>query len=71
MLKYFPSFIPRNSLSHTKCLLKQKQALTEMRNFSTVTLSKNTNQARGLAEYAIEFMRMDEKKIDDEVYKRT
>ena len=38
--------------------------------FSTVTLAKNTNQARGLAEYAIEFMRMDEKKIDDEVYKR-
>jgi len=40
------------------------------RTFSTTTLSKDTNQARALAEYAIDFMKMDHKKIDDEVYKR-
>lgn len=38
--------------------------------FSTVTLPKNSNQARGLGEYAIEFMKMDHKKIDDEVFER-
>ena len=38
--------------------------------FSYVTLAKNTNQARGLAEYAIDFMKMDNKKIAEEVYER-
>jgi 2-methylcitrate dehydratase len=37
---------------------------------SYVTLGKNTNQARGLAEYAIDFMKMNNKKIADEVYDR-
>ena len=35
-----------------------------------VTLPRNTNQARGLAEYAIDFMKMENKKISDEVYDR-
>lgn len=43
---------------------------TAMRAMSSVTLARNTNQARGLAEYAIEFMKMDNKKIADEVYDR-
>jgi 2-methylcitrate dehydratase len=37
---------------------------------SFVTLPKNTNQARGLAEYAIEFMKMDNKRISDDVFDR-
>lgn len=41
-----------------------------VRNFATTTLAKNTNQAQGLAEYAIEFMKQDNKKISDEVYNR-
>ena len=41
-----------------------------LRNFSTVTLAKNTNQARGLAEFAIDFMKMDNKRISEEVYER-
>ncbi len=43
---------------------------TAMRAMSYVTLPRNTNQARGLAEYAIDFMKMDNKKIADEVYDR-
>lgn len=35
-----------------------------------VTLPKNTNQARGLADFAIDFMSQDNKKIADEVYDR-
>lgn len=38
------------------------------RNFGTVTLRKNTNQARGIAEFSIDFMKMDNKNIADEVY---
>ena len=41
-----------------------------LRAFSTVTLSRNQNQARALGEYALDFMKMDHKKIDEEVYKR-
>jgi 2-methylcitrate dehydratase len=41
------------------------------RNFALHTLPKNSNQAQGLAEYAIEFMKMDNKKISDSVYDRT
>jgi 2-methylcitrate dehydratase len=37
---------------------------------SFVTLPRNSNQARGLGEYAIEFMKMDNKRISDEVYDR-
>ena len=37
---------------------------------SFVTLPKNTNQARGLAEYAIDFMKMENKRISDEVFDR-
>ena len=40
------------------------------RAFSVVTLPKNSNQARGLAEYAIDFMKLENKKIGDEVYDR-
>ena len=35
-----------------------------------VTLPKNSNQARGLADFAIDFMSQDNKKIADEVYDR-
>lgn len=35
-----------------------------------MTLPKNSNQARGLGEYAIEFLKTDPKKIDEEVFKR-
>ena len=35
-----------------------------------VTLPKNTNQARGLGEFAIDFMKMENKRIDQEVYER-
>lgn len=35
-----------------------------------VTLRKNTNQALGLGEYAIDFMAMKNKRISDEVYER-
>jgi len=35
-----------------------------------VTLPRNTNQVRGLAEYAIDFMKMNNNKIADEVYDR-
>lgn len=35
-----------------------------------MTLGRNTNQARGLGEYAIEFMKQDSKKIDEEVFQR-
>lgn len=35
-----------------------------------VTLARNTNQARGLADFAIDFMSQDNKKIADEVYDR-
>jgi len=34
------------------------------------TLFRNTNQAQGLAEFAIEFMEQDENRINDEVYDR-
>jgi hypothetical protein len=34
------------------------------------TLFKNTNQASGLANYAIDFMQMDNSKINQEVYDR-
>lgn len=37
---------------------------------SFVTLPRNSNQARGLGEYAIEFMKMENKRIADEVYDR-
>lgn len=47
-----------------------RKSLSHTAKFSTYTLPKSSNQARGLAEYAIEFLRMDEKKIDDDVYKR-
>jgi 2-methylcitrate dehydratase len=42
------------------------------RGFSSTftTLPKNTNQARGIGEYAIDFMRMDNKRISEEVYER-
>lgn len=33
-------------------------------------MPKNSNQAKGLAEFAIDFMKMDNKRIDDEVYQR-
>jgi 2-methylcitrate dehydratase len=33
-------------------------------------LARNTNQARGLAEYAIEFMKTDNKKIEESVFNR-
>lgn len=42
----------------------------QSRNFATATLPRNSNQARGLGEYAIEFLKTDHKKIDEEVYKR-
>lgn len=45
-------------------------AKQQSRNFSTITLPRNSNQARGLGEYAIEFLKTAPKKIDDEVYKR-
>ena len=35
-----------------------------------MTLPRNSNQARGLAEYAIDFMKMNNNKIADEVYDR-
>jgi 2-methylcitrate dehydratase len=37
---------------------------------SFVTLPKNSNQARGLGEFAIDFMKMDNKRISDSVYER-
>lgn len=37
---------------------------------SHVTLPRNSNQARGLGEYAIDFMKMDNKRISDDVYER-
>ena len=40
------------------------------RNFGYVTLPANTNQAQGLAEYAIDFLEQDNKKINDDVYER-
>lgn len=40
------------------------------KNFSTITLARDTNQARGIADYAINFMKQDSKKIDDKVYER-
>lgn len=56
----------------TQHYLSRRSATTmhTRKSFATVTLPKNSNQARGLGEYAIEFMKMDHKKIDDEVYKR-
>jgi 2-methylcitrate dehydratase len=40
------------------------------RNFASVILPKNSNQAKGLAEFAIDFIKMDPKRINDEVYDR-
>ena len=37
---------------------------------SYTTLYKNTNQAQGLAKYAIKFMAQDHAKIDEAVYDR-
>ena len=46
-------------------------AMYQQRFASTfVTLAKNSNQARGLGEYAIDFMAMKNKRISDEVYER-
>ena len=39
------------------------------RSFGT-TLFKNTNQAQGLAQYAVDFMEMDNSKINQEVFDR-
>ena len=53
----------------------RKQTLSvlrlQTRQFGYITLPANTNQARGLAEYAINFLSQDNKKIDDAVYERT
>ena len=57
----------KDRLYHTKDIT----TLTQLtRPFATITLAKNTNQARGLGEYAIEFMKADNKKINEEVYDR-
>lgn len=45
-------------------------ACRSARNFSYTTLYKNTNQAKSLAEYAINFMAQDHSKIDPTVYDR-
>ena len=42
----------------------------QARAFAYTTLPANTNQAEGLAEYAVEFMQQDNKKISDNVYER-
>ena len=42
-----------------------------MRNFGYITLPANTNQAQGLAEYAINFLQQDNSKIGNSVYERT
>lgn len=57
----------------TKRLAMQRNAfaLGQMRrHFGYTTLYANTNQAHGLAEYAIEFLETDNKKIDESVYER-
>ena len=54
--------------------LKKRSSLTQayqLRSFGYTTLPANTNQAQGLAEYAIEFMGQDNKRISDSVYDRT
>ena len=38
-------------------LLSKKNYFSTLRHFGTTTLPKNSNQARGLGEYAIEFMK--------------
>lgn len=40
------------------------------RAFAYTTLPANTNQAAGLAEYAIDFMQQDNSKINENVYER-
>jgi len=56
-----------------KALLNAKfgMPLSHARCFGYLTLPKNTNQAQGLAEYAIDFMQQDNSKIDEKVYDRT
>ena len=52
-------------------LLRRTLTTQSLRMASTfTTLPRNSNQARGLGEFAIEFMAMDNKRIDDAVYKR-
>ena len=44
---------------------------TTKRNFSTLCLSRDSNQARGLAEYSIEFMKEEtQRKINPEVFEK-
>ena len=53
--------------------LSRKQITTfhlSARAFGYTTLPANTNQAEGLAEYAIEFMQQDNGKISENVYER-
>ena len=49
----------------------QFMTLSAMRPFGYITLPANTNQAEGLANYAINFLQQDNGKIDDSVYERT
>lgn len=50
----------------------QIQALFAMqrRTFAYTTLYANTNQAQGLADFAIDFMKQDNTKINESVYDR-
>jgi len=46
-------------------------AMGSFRPFGYITLPANTNQAQGLAKYAIDFMGQDNSKINERVYDRT
>jgi hypothetical protein len=59
------SFYPRNQI------VSKAFSFAQSRSFGYTTLFSNTNQAQGLAEFAIEFLEQDSKKIDERVYNRT
>ena len=55
-----------------KLISKQRSFVnTSYRRFGYTTLPANSNQAAGLAEYAIDFMQQDNSKISESVYDRT
>lgn len=56
--------ILRNKAPLNKLLLNQR------RHFGYTTLCANTNQAQGLAEYAIDFLAQDASKVHESVYDR-
>ena len=59
------------SIKVSKAIRNHLVFANQYRLFSSfITLPKNSNQAKGLADYAIDFMKMSNKKISDEVYTR-